>query len=218
MAFHPPLWPDRHHAGVALAKAVAQGSSGFSAASLLLALPRGGVPVTAAMATNLGLPLATWSVRKIADPAWPELAVGAVAAGGVVVWRNGEGARRRATTATQHGWLREQERELSRRQHLFRDPPGDSLRGRCLIVVDDGIATGMTVHAALLSLRRCAPASITLASPVVAQDVAGELGRMVDRMVALAIVDDLRGVGLWYEHFDQLSDEQVLALLLAADH
>lgn len=179
----------------------------------LLALPRGGVPVAAAMASRLGLPLATWSVRKVADPAWPELAIGAVAAGGVVVWRNGEGALLRATTATMHGWLRAQEKELRRRQELFGDPPGEQLRGRHLIVVDDGIATGMTMKAALLSLRKLEPASLELAVPVVDRGVATELSQLVDHLMALAPVDDLQAVGLWYEHFDQLRDEQVLALL-----
>ncbi|MGC5195280.1 hypothetical protein [Aphanothece microscopica] len=79
--------------------------------------------------------------------------------------------------------------------------------------MDDGIATGMTMQAALLSLRRLEPASLALAVPVVDRQVAAELKPLVDRLVALAAVDDLRAVGLWYEHFDQLRDEQVLALL-----
>lgn len=169
--------------------------------------------MAAAMASRLGLPLATWSVRKVADPASPEVAIGAVAAGGVVVWRNGHGAIRRATTATTHGWLRAQQEELRRRQHRFGDPPGDRLRGRHLIVVDDGIATGMTVKAALVSLRQVEPATLSLAVPVVDRAVADELGRLVERIEALAVVDDLQAVGMWFEHFEQLSDEAVLALL-----
>lgn len=212
MVLRPPLWTSRHQAGLALAEAFAD-RRGLRADTTLVALPRGGVPVAAAMATRLELPLVTWSVRKVADPSWPELAVGAVAAGGVVVWRNGEGALRRATTATLHGWLRDQELELERRQRLFGDPPGDQLRGRHLIVVDDGIATGMTVKAALLSLRQVQPASLALAVPVVDREVADELGRLVERMEALAIVSELQAVGLWYVHFEQLSDRQVLALL-----
>jgi putative phosphoribosyl transferase len=212
MVERPPLWINRHQAGLALADAFAD-RQGLDHDTTLLALPRGGVPVAAAMASRLGLPLATWSVRKIADPACPELAIGAVAAGGVVVWRDGEGAIRRATTATMHGWLRAQEQELRRRQQLFGDPPGERLRGHHLIVVDDGIATGMTVKAALLSLRKLEPASLDLAVPVVDCGVAAELSPLVDRLVALAVVDDLQAVGLWYEHFEQLQDEQVLALL-----
>ncbi|KEF41658.1 MAG: phosphoribosyltransferase [Cyanobium sp. CACIAM 14] len=212
MAHRPPLWTNRHQAGLALAEAFAD-RQGRGGDTTLLALPRGGVPVAAAMAARLGLPLATWSVRKVADPSWPELAIGAVAGGGVVVWRDGESARRRATTATMHGWLRAQEQELQRRQQLFGDPPGERLRGRHLIVVDDGIATGMTVQAALISLRKVQPASLALAVPVVDREVAGELSRLVDRLEALAVVDDLQAVGLWYEHFEQLRDEEVLALL-----
>lgn len=169
--------------------------------------------MAAAMASCLELPLASWSVRKVADPLWPELAIGAVAGGDVVVWRNGEGAIRRATNATMHGWLRAQQQALRRRQQLFGDPTAEQLRGRHLIVVDDGIATGMTVKAALLSLRHLEPASLALAVPVVDRDVAAELSLLVDRFVALAVVDDLQAVGLWYEHFEQLQDEQVLALL-----
>jgi putative phosphoribosyl transferase len=209
-----PLWTSRHQAGLALADAFAD-RRGHSDDTTLVALPRGGVPVAAAMASRLELPLVTWSVRKVADPRWPELAIGAVAAGGVVVWRNGAGGRQRATTATEHGWLRDQELELERRRRLFGDPNGDQLRGRHLIVVDDGIATGMTVKAALLSLGRVRPASLALAVPVVDREVAGELGRLLDRMEALAVVHDLQAVGMWYEHFEQLSDRQVLALLQA---
>jgi len=79
--------------------------------------------------------------------------------------------------------------------------------------VDDGIATGMTVRAALLSLRRCDPASLTLAVPVVDREVVGDLRRLVDRLEALAVVPDLRAVGLWYVSFEQMTDQQVLALL-----
>ncbi|WP_216912206.1 MULTISPECIES: phosphoribosyltransferase family protein [unclassified Synechococcus] len=212
MVLRPPLWTSRHQAGLALAEAFAD-RRGLGGDTTLVALPRGGVPVAAAMASRLELPLVTWSVRKVADPSWPELAIGAVAAGGMVVWRNGAGGRQRATTATEHGWLRDQELELQRRQRRFGDPPADQLRGRHLIVVDDGIATGMTVKAALLSLRRVRPASLALAVPVVDRDVADELGHLVERMEALAVVSDLQAVGLWYEHFEQLSDRQVLALL-----
>ncbi len=212
MTFRHPLWTDRHQAGLALAEVFAD-RQGLSRDTTLLALPRGGVAVAAAMAARLALPLATWSVRKVADPAQPELAIGAVAAGGVTVWRDGQGATLRATTATRHGWLRAQEQELRRRQQLFGDPPGEQLHGRHLIVVDDGIATGMTVKAALLSLRQLQPASLALGVPVVDRQVAAELGRLVDRLEALAVVDHLQAVGMWFEHFEQLRDEKVLALL-----
>ncbi len=212
MTERPPLWTNRHQAGLALAQAFAD-RQGRAHDTTVLGLPRGGVPVAAAMASRLGLPLASWSVRKVADPAWPELAIGAVAAGGVVVWRNGQDAILRATNATTHGWLRAQEQELRRRQTLFGDPPPEQLRGRHLIVVDDGIATGMTMKAALLSLRQLEPASLELAVPVVDRDIAAGLSPLVDRLVALVRVEALEAVGPWYEHFEQLRDDQVLALL-----
>ena len=212
MSVQRPLWLNRHQAGLALAKACAAWCA-HDSDSLLLALPRGGVAVAAAMASLLRLPLATWSVRKIVDPALPELAIGAVAAQGVVVWRNGDAARRRAQAAQQQGWLEGELQELERRRCLFGDPEDDQLRHRHLIVVDDGIATGMTVKAALLSLRSLAPASLSLAVPVVGRSLAGELEPLVDRLEVLALVDNLRSVGLWYQHFEQLQDQQVLELL-----
>jgi putative phosphoribosyl transferase len=215
----PPLWNNRQEAGQALAARFLAWDQPH-ALSLLLALPRGGVPVAAAMAEVLGWPLATWSVRKVADPSWPELAIGAIAAGGVVVWRNGgqRAASEREEQARRHGWLRQEEQELVRRQALFGDPDPHTLRPRHLVVVDDGIATGMTVQAALRSLRRCEPASLTLAVPVVDREVARDLEPLVDRLEALAVVPDLRAVGLWYGAFEQLSDQQVLALLPRAEH
>jgi putative phosphoribosyl transferase len=214
MAFQPPLWTSRQEAGAALAARL-QHDDLPQGKTVLLALPRGGVAVGAEMARRLGLPLATWSVRKVADPSWPELAVGAVAAGGVVVWRVGGegGAHRQERMARQQGWLEQEERELARRQVLFGDPPPEQLRGRHLVVIDDGIATGMTVRAALLSLQRLQPASLTLAVPVVDREVAEELAPLVNRLEALALVDDLRAVGQWYQDFNQLSDGEVIALL-----
>lgn len=205
-AVHPPLWRSRQEAGAALAARLQDGDWP-KGQTVVLALPRGGVPVGAEVARLLGLPLATWCVRKVADPSWPELAIGAVAAGGVVVWRDG-GER-----ARQQGWLQKEERELARRQALFGDPDPRHLQGRHLVVIDDGIATGMTVRAALLSLQRLQPASLTLAVPVVDQEVAEELAPLVKRLEALALVQDLRAVGLWYEDFNQLSDRDVIALL-----
>jgi len=106
-----------------------------------------------------------------------------------------------------------EERELARRQALFGDPDPAQLHQRHLVVVDDGIATGMTVRAALLSLRQFQPFSLTLAVPVVDREVLEDLEPLVNRLEALAVVSDLRAVGLWYGVFDQLSDAQVLELL-----
>lgn len=216
MVFHPPLWTTRQDAGAQLAARFEPTTTGTP--PLVLALPRGGVPVGAEMARRLAWPMATWSVRKVADPSWPELAIGAVAAGGVVVWRDGgeREAHERDQLARRQGWLQAEERELARRQALFGDPDGAQLLGRHLVVVDDGIATGMTVRAALLSLHQCQPASLTLAVPVVDREVLADLEPLVDHLEALAVVDDLRAVGLWYREFKQLGDQEVIDLLRQA--
>lgn len=206
----PPLWSDRQQAGRQLVQRFREDPP--APQSLLLALPRGGVPVAVAMARGLGLPLATWAVRKVADPAQPEVAVGAVAGGGVAVWRDGAGGRW-AEAARRGGWLEEEQQELARRQRHFGDPAPEQLRGRPLVVVDDGIATGMTVLAALQSLRDLEPASLTLAVPVVDHRAAAGLRPWLDRLEALAVVEELVAVGLWYTRFEQLSDAEVLALL-----
>jgi len=208
----PPLWDDRHQAGLVLAAVLAD----LRPPVLLVALPRGGVAVAAAMADQLALPLATWCVRKVADPANPELAIGAVAPGDVTVWRNGGAAIRHEQAARQGGWLLAQHQELVRRQRLFGDPDPASLRGRPLVVVDDGVATGMTLRAALESLRRCEPASLELALPVADRQTLVSLAPLVDRVTVLAAVSSLEAVGLWYRHFEQLSDHQVLDLLAAS--
>lgn len=214
MAFAPPLWSTRKEAGAALAHRFGQWSWPIED-TMVLALPRGGVPVAAEMAHKLGWKLGSWCVRKVADPAYPELAMGAVAAGGVVVWRDGGGPieRHREQLAREKGWLQMEERELARRQALFGDPDPSQLRGRHLVVVDDGIATGMTVRAALLSLQQVGPASLTLAVPVVDREVVKDLQPLVNRLEVVAVVDNLQAVGLWYRNFDQLSDAEVLELL-----
>ena len=213
MNLRPPLWIDRHQAGVALGQRLA-GSGPLPADTLLLALPRGGVVVAAAMAEVLHRPVWPWSVRKIADPAWPELALGAMAGDGTTVWRPDvdPSQQRRARRC---GWLQAQEQELQRRRDLYGDPRPEVLRGHPLIVVDDGIATGMTVKAALLSLRQLQPASLTLAVPVLDRSVVAHLQPLIERLEALAVVDGLRAVGEWFERFEQLQDQDVLALLAA---
>lgn len=209
MDVEAPLWRDRHHAGLALARCRVD----LRPPTLLLALPRGGVPVAAAMADELGLKLATWSVRKVADPSAPEVAVGAIAPGGVTVWRNGGSAARLEALARQRGWLAAQQLELRRRQQQFGDPLAKDLQGQRIVVVDDGVATGMTLKAALMSLRLCRPEVLELAVPVADRQVLAGLQQLVDRTTVLASVSQLIAVGLWYEHFEQCSDGEVLSLL-----
>jgi putative phosphoribosyl transferase len=206
------LWYDRREAGRGLAERF-EDLRGRGADCTLLALPRGGVPVAAEMAMALGLPLATWAVRKVAHPASPEYALGAVAPGGVVLWDEREGGFLRLGEAERQQLVHHQEAELERRRQVFGDPAPETLRDRHLIVVDDGIATGMTTRAALASLRLVEPASLALAVPVVDRRLIAELEAITDRLEVLRVVDGLRAVGEWYEHFEQLDDGDVLSWL-----
>jgi putative phosphoribosyl transferase len=210
---NPPLWRDRKAAGRELAEHWADLRGRKD--TLLIGLPRGGVAVGAAMADVLALPLATWAVRKITAPDWPEVAIGAVAPGGVVLWGLPE-----QDTGLSHQQLaqlvRQQQAELLRRQSRYGDPDPRSLAGLHLVVVDDGIATGLTARAALLSLRRLGPASLGLAVPVVDRRLVPELEPLVDRLEILAVVPHLQAVGPWYERFEQLDDSTVIQLLAMA--
>jgi putative phosphoribosyl transferase len=206
------LWYDRREAGRGLAERF-EDLRGRAADCTLVALPRGGVPVAAEMAMALGLPMVTWAVRKVAHPAYPEYALGAVAPGGVVLWDEREGGFLRLGEEERQELVRNQEAELERRRQVFGDPSAAELRGRHLIVVDDGIATGMTTRAALASLRRVEPASLTLAVPVVDRRLIPDLEAVTDRLEILRVVDGLRAVGEWYEHFEQLDDGDVLSWL-----
>jgi putative phosphoribosyl transferase len=208
-----PLWHDRQQAGHALGRQFA-GCGPIPERALLLGLPRGGVVVAAAMAAELQRPFRTWSVRKIADPSWPELAIGAIAGEDVSVWREGAMGPEQQR-ARRCGWLQQELLELRRRQRLYGDPQPQELRGRPLIVVDDGIATGMTVLVALEALRQVQPESLSLAVPVLDRQLLHRLTPLLDHLEALAVVEDLRAVGEWYEHFEPVPDAEVLRLLRA---
>jgi putative phosphoribosyl transferase len=210
----PPLWQNRREAGLALAERLQAWRD--QPGALVIGLPRGGVAVAAALAGGLHLPLAPWAVRKLGHPADPEVAIGAIAPGGVVLWDQASLRQLGLSPQQQARLVADQRRELERRQRLFGDPEPVALRDRPLLVVDDGVATGLTVRAALASLRQCQPRQLVLAVPVIDATVAQQLEPAVDGLVALARVRGLRSVGAWYGHFGQLEDARVLALL--ADH
>lgn len=215
MDINRPLWRDRSSAAEALVERLAdlRGQAGIVR---LVALPRGGIAVGAVLARRLGLPLITWSVRKLGHPRNPEYAIGAVAPAGVELWDSQ--ARREAglTPLQERQLVAEQQSELERRQQLFGDPDGRELQGRHLVVVDDGIATGLTVRAALTSLRDQKPASLCLAVPVLDRELRPQLQSLVDRLEVLALVHPLRAVGEWYESFEQLDDNTALQILALA--
>lgn len=186
---------------------------------IILALPRGGVPVAFEVASKLSVPLDVFLVRKLGVPGHAELAMGAIAAGGVEVL-NEDLIRDIGIPQALVQQVAVRERlELERRDVLFRgtrQPP--NVRDRTVIVIDDGLATGSTMQAAILALRQQAPARIVVAVPVGARDTCDALGRLADAVVCLSTPEDFRAVGLWYEEFDQTSDEEVARLLTAASH
>jgi len=185
---------------------------------LVLALPRGGVPVAFEVASALSAPLDVFLVRKLGVPGHPELAMGAIAAGGIEVFSEDLirdiGVPR---ALVQQVAVRER-LELERRDRAYRgDRPAPVLRGRTIILIDDGLATGSSMQAAVLALRQQAPAAIVVAVPVGASDTCERLARIADRVVCLSMPEPFRAVGLWYRDFDETSDEEVTALLAAAN-
>ena len=171
--------------------------------------------VAAEVARQLNLPLASWAVRKLAHPQAPELALGAIAPAGVQIWDEASARAYRLDAPLRQSIVAEQRRELERRQRLYGDPPAAALRDRPLLVVDDGVATGLTVRAALQSLRLSVPSQLVLAVPVIDRRVADVLRPQLDQLVALAEVDDLWAVGAWYQRFEPVSDRDVLQLMAA---
>lgn len=186
---------------------------------VVLALPRGGVPIGAEVARRLKAPLDLLLVRKIGAPWQSELAVAAVVDGGQpeIVIDEGIAAAAGADRDYIERVAKEEWREIERRRALYlagRTPV--PVAGATVIVVDDGIATGTTVRAALKALRRRGAARLVLAVPVAPHDTVIALQREVDRLICLAEPDPFRAIGLHYVDFHQVSDEEVLAALAAA--
>jgi len=189
-----------------------------SADPVVLGLPRGGVVVAAAVAEALGAPLDVLVVRKIGAPNQPELALGAVT--------NGEAPQRTLNdeliglTGVSEDYLEAETQrqliEVRRRNEMYRHGrSGVEVAGRTVIVVDDGVATGATVQAGLMGLRGRlrGPKRLVLAVPVAAPDSLDRLRAHVDEVVCLSTPEDFRAVGMFYEHFAQTTDEEVIALL-----
>ncbi|GAB4333999.1 MAG: phosphoribosyltransferase [Dehalococcoidia bacterium] len=206
---------DRREAGALLGKAVRERLVGREA--VVLGLPRGGVPVAYEVAAALGAPLDVFVVRKLGVPGQEELALGAIASGGVQVL-NEDLVRELGIGPEAIERIAERERhELERREHLYRDgrPPVE-VRGRHVVVVDDGLATGATMRAAVAALRAHGPASVTVAVPVAAEDTRDMFRLLADDIICLATPEPFRAVGLWYRDFRPTSDDEVRDLLAKA--
>ncbi|MFC7528228.1 phosphoribosyltransferase [Actinoplanes sp. GCM10030250] len=206
------IFPDRTEAGRALAVSVAERVAGERA--LVLALPRGGLPVAAPVAERLGADLDIVVARKIGPPGHPEFGVGAIAEDGPPVY-DPENLRHAGVTERDLTRIVAAERaELGRRIRRYRgDRPAPRVTGRVVVLIDDGLATGVTAHAALRWVREHRPGRLILAVPVCAPQARDALAPEADEVVSLLAPEPFHAVGRWYEDFAQLTDEDVDAVL-----
>ena len=186
---------------------------------LVLALPRGGVPVAYEVAKALHVPLDVFLVRKLGVPGHEELAMGAIATGGVRVINEDVVRTLYMPPQVLDAVAFREERELERRERLYRDNrPLPVVRDQTVILIDDGLATGATMRAAVQALRVQAPAKIVVAVPVAAYWTYHQLSTEVDEIICPQTPEVFYGVGWWYEDFSQTSDQQVRELLSLAAH
>lgn len=183
----------------------------------MLALPRGGVPVGFEVARALRCPLDVFVVRKLGAPSQPEYAIGAVASGGTRLVNEEAVHELRVSPRQVEERIIREEQELARREQLYREGrPAREVRNHVVIVVDDGIATGSTMRAAIAALRRRFPAQIVVATPIASRPVCQRFEQEADNVFCLATPDDLSSVGEWYQDFSQTTDQRVRDLLSQA--
>jgi predicted phosphoribosyltransferase len=208
----PGLFRDRREAGRLLSEKL--GAYAHRPDVLVLALPRGGVPVAYEVARALGAPLDVFVVRKLGVPGYEELAMGAVATGGVLVLNEQLVERLGIPKQMIDAVAARERQELVRRERLYRGgrPPPD-VRGRTVILVDDGLATGATMHAAIRALRQQNPARIVVAVPTASPDTCEEMKKEADDVICVITPEPFHAVGRWYRDFSQTTDEEVSVLL-----
>ena len=208
---------DRTEAGELLAEKLASYANKPNV--IVLALPRGGVPVGAQVAKRLNVPLDVFVVRKLGLPGHPELAMGAIAIGGVRVINRDVVEGLQIPELVIDAVVAQEQEELARRRHAYRgDLPAPQVRGKTVILVDDGIATGSTMIAAVAALRQLDAGRIVVAAPVIARSTFHQIHHAADEVVAVIVPEDFQGVGQWYEDFSQTTDEEVRELLGETNH
>jgi predicted phosphoribosyltransferase len=209
------VYRDRRHAGRMLAPSL----TGYARRPdvIVLALPRGGVPVAYEVARVLQAPLDVFLVRKLGVPGHEELAMGALASGGVKVLNPNVIHMLGIDDAAIDAEIRAEQAELDRREQLYREGlPPPEVKNRSVILVDDGLATGATMMAAVKALKVQQPARLVVAVPTASREVCEQLRGEVDEVVCASMPDPLRSVGRWYEDFSQTEDDEVRALLAEA--
>jgi putative phosphoribosyl transferase len=206
---------DRQDAGQRLARRLSEYAGRRDV--VVLALPRGGVPVAFEVVKALGVPLDVFVVRKLGTPGQEELAMGAIATGGVRVLNEEVVRGLRISKGTIDAVAERELRELTRRERAYR---GDRLpldiEGHTVILIDDGLATGATMRAAVRAVKEQRPAKVVVAVPTAAAETCKEFEREADEIVCLETPAPFYGVGMWYENFAQTSDEEVRDLLSRA--
>ena len=211
----PHYFRDRHDAGQLLATQLARYTN--RADVVVLALPRGGVPVAFEVANALRVPLDVYLVRKLGVPDYEELAMGAIASGGVRVLNeqivNALGIPEDVIDAVA-SW---EQQELERRERIYRgDRPPPDVQSKTVILIDDGLATGATMQAAVRALRQQEPARIVVAVPTAAPETCEQFKAEADEVICAITPEPFYAVGLWYEDFSQTTDEDVRELLAQA--
>jgi putative phosphoribosyl transferase len=208
----PEPFANRRAAGVELARGLERFARRTDV--VVLALPRGGVPVAYEVARALGAPLDVFLVRKLGLPGHRELAMGAIASGGVRVLNDDVVAWYRVPDAVIDEAAREEQAELERRERLYREGrPGVELAGRVVLLIDDGLATGSTMKAAVQAVRARGPRRIVVAVPVGAPETCREFQGIADEIVCARVPQHFSAVGQWYRDFSQTTDEEVRQLL-----
>jgi putative phosphoribosyl transferase len=212
------LFHNRYNAGHKLAQRLLwQLPETTLANAVALGLPRGGVPVAYQVATQLGCSLDVFVVRKLGAPGQPELALGAIASGDMCVMNDDIVARLQVSDADIEEVIARERQELARRERYYRGTQEAlELHDQTILLIDDGLATGASMHAALTALKQHQPAQVVVAVPVAPADTCEMLEPHADLVICMDTPKPFGGVGRWYQHFEQTTDDEVTRLLAAA--